>query len=71
MRANLLNAPAPIVSCLVGLAVASLVDRYKFFSLAIMFSAVWTIAGLIALYVSRLGALKSTIMLIIDLSIFQ
>lgn len=52
IRANLLNAPAPIASCLVGLAVASLVDRYKFFSLAIMFSAVWTIAGLIALYVS-------------------
>ncbi|KAK1764342.1 MFS general substrate transporter [Phialemonium atrogriseum] len=50
IRANLLNAPGPILGSLTGLALASLVDRYKRFGYAIIFSALWTLAGLIALY---------------------
>ncbi|KAJ9150375.1 MFS general substrate transporter [Pleurostoma richardsiae] len=50
IRANLLNVPGPILASLTGLALSYLVDRYKRFGYAIIFSAVWTLAGLIALY---------------------
>lgn len=49
-RANLLNAPAPIVGCFLGLALGWAVDRYKRFGYAIIFAAAWTLAGVIALY---------------------
>ncbi|KAL2289318.1 hypothetical protein FJTKL_02322 [Diaporthe vaccinii] len=49
-RANLLNAPGPILSSLTGFVLSSVVDRYKRFGYAIVFAAVWTLAGLIALY---------------------
>lgn len=51
-RANLLNAPGPILGSLTGFALSFVVDRYKRFGYAIIFAAVWTLAGLIALYVS-------------------
>ncbi|KAJ9144773.1 MFS general substrate transporter [Coniochaeta hoffmannii] len=50
IRANLLNVPGPILASITGLAVSYLVDRHKRFGYAIIFSAVWTLAGLIALY---------------------
>ncbi|KAF3063748.1 hypothetical protein GL218_02507 [Daldinia childiae] len=50
IRANLLNAPAPIISALFALVLSWFVDRYKRFGYTIMFAAVWTMAGLIALY---------------------
>ncbi|KAI1495436.1 MFS general substrate transporter [Biscogniauxia marginata] len=50
IRANLLNVPGPILGSLTGLALSFLVDRYKRFGYAIIFAAVWTLAGLIALY---------------------
>ncbi|OTB07793.1 hypothetical protein M426DRAFT_267012 [Hypoxylon sp. CI-4A] len=50
IRANLLSAPAPILASLFGLVLAWYVDRYKRFGYAIMFAAIWTMAGLIALY---------------------
>jgi membrane protease YdiL (CAAX protease family) len=52
VRANLLNAPAPILASIFGVALASVVDRTKRFGYAIVFVATWTLAGLIALYVS-------------------
>jgi len=51
IRANLLSAPAPILASLFGFILASFVDRYKRFGYAIMVAAIWTLAGLIALYV--------------------
>ncbi|KAI0011194.1 MFS general substrate transporter [Xylariaceae sp. FL0662B] len=50
IRANLLNSPAPIMGAFFGLALSWFVDRYKRFGYAIIFVAVWTMAGLIALY---------------------
>ncbi|OTB18984.1 hypothetical protein K445DRAFT_54466 [Daldinia sp. EC12] len=50
IRANLLNAPAPVLSALFALGLSWFVDRYKRFGYTIMFAAVWTMAGLIALY---------------------
>ncbi|KAI8964039.1 MFS general substrate transporter [Daldinia sp. FL1419] len=50
IRANLLNAPAPVLSALFALVLSWFVDRYKRFGYTIMFAAVWTMAGLIALY---------------------
>lgn len=54
IKANLLNAPGPILASLFGLTISAFVDRYKRFGYPIMFTAVWTIAGLIALYVRSL-----------------
>lgn len=59
IRANLLSAPAPIIASLGGLALSFYVDRYKRFGYAIIFTAVWTMAGLIALFhlpVTRKGS---------------
>ncbi|KAI0119414.1 MFS general substrate transporter [Daldinia grandis] len=50
IRANLLNAPAPVLSALFALVLSWFVDRYKRFGYTIMFAAAWTMAGLIALY---------------------
>ncbi|KAL5408500.1 hypothetical protein PMIN03_006469 [Paraphaeosphaeria minitans] len=50
IRANLLSAPPPIIASLGGLALSVYVDRCKRFGYAIMFTAVWTMAGLIALF---------------------
>ncbi|KAL7625059.1 hypothetical protein AAE478_004273 [Parahypoxylon ruwenzoriense] len=50
IRANLLNAPAPIIASFLGLGLSRFVDRYKRFGYTIGFVAVWTIVGLIALY---------------------
>ncbi|KAL6852253.1 hypothetical protein ACO1O0_006794 [Amphichorda felina] len=52
ITANLLNAPGPILAGLFGLVLSSFVDRYKRFGYAIIFSGLWTLAGLIALYSS-------------------
>ena len=51
IRANLLNVPAPIVGALLGLALAWQVDKRKRFGYAILFVALWSLAGFIALYV--------------------
>ncbi|KAL2817079.1 major facilitator superfamily domain-containing protein [Aspergillus cavernicola] len=50
IRANLLNAPGSLLSAIFGIALSALVDRYSRFGYAIIFAAVWTLAGLIALY---------------------
>ncbi|KAI4867270.1 MFS general substrate transporter [Hypoxylon rubiginosum] len=50
IRANLLNAPAPVLASLFGLVLSWFVDRNKRFGYTIMFVAVWTLVGLIALY---------------------
>ncbi|KAI1390999.1 MFS general substrate transporter [Hypoxylon trugodes] len=50
VRANLLNAPAPVLSSILGVFLSQFVDRYKRFGYTIGFAAVWTMAGLIALY---------------------
>ena len=50
IRANLLSVPGPILGSLNGLILAFFVDRYKRFGYAITFAAVWTLAGLIALF---------------------
>ncbi|OTA94856.1 hypothetical protein M434DRAFT_10376 [Hypoxylon sp. CO27-5] len=50
IRANLLNAPAPVLASLFGLVLSWFVDRYKRFGYTIGFAAVWTMVGLIALY---------------------
>ncbi|KAF2023236.1 MFS general substrate transporter [Setomelanomma holmii] len=50
IRANLLSAPAPILAAFGGVALATYVDHCKRFGYAIIFAAVWTIAGVIALY---------------------
>ena len=52
INANLLNAPGPILAGIFGLILSSFVDRYKRFGYAILFSGFWTLAGLVALYVS-------------------
>ncbi len=53
ITANLLNAPGPIIAGTLGLILSSLVDRYKRYGYAILFVGIWTLAGIIALYVSR------------------
>ncbi|KAI0897789.1 MFS general substrate transporter [Annulohypoxylon nitens] len=50
IRANLLNAPAPVLASILGLILSWFVDRYKRFGYTIGFAAAWTMAGLIALY---------------------
>ena len=60
IRANLLNAPAPIAGCFFGLALGWAVDRYKRFGYAIMFAAVWTIVGIIAVYVGLMPSLNDS-----------
>lgn len=55
LRANLLNAPGPILGSLTRFVLSSLVDRYKQFGYATIFAAIWTLAGLIALYVSTVA----------------
>ncbi|OTA67453.1 MFS general substrate transporter [Hypoxylon sp. EC38] len=50
IRANLLNAPAPVLASLFGLVLSWFVDRYKRFGYTIGFAAVWTMVGLISLY---------------------
>lgn len=52
INANLLNAPGPIAGAIFGVILSSFVDRYKRFGYAIVFAGVWTLAGLVALYVS-------------------
>ncbi|OQE10556.1 hypothetical protein PENVUL_c004G00909 [Penicillium vulpinum] len=50
IRANLLNAPGNLFSAIFGIALSAFVDRYSRFGYAIIFSAVWSLSGLIALY---------------------
>lgn len=50
IKANLLNAPGPILAGIFGLMLSASVDRHKRFGYAILFSGFWTLAGLIALY---------------------
>ncbi|KAJ5781159.1 Major facilitator superfamily domain general substrate transporter [Penicillium paradoxum] len=50
IRANLLNAPGNLLCAIFGIALSAYVDRYSRFGYAIIFSAVWTLAGLVALY---------------------
>ncbi|KAL3473945.1 major facilitator superfamily domain-containing protein [Aspergillus californicus] len=50
IRANLLNAPGSLLSAIFGILLSGLVDRYSRFGYAIIFAAIWTLAGLIALY---------------------
>ncbi|KAJ5491996.1 Major facilitator superfamily domain general substrate transporter [Penicillium expansum] len=50
IRANLLNAPGSLLGAIFGIVLSAVVDRYSRFGYAIAFSAVWTLAGLIALY---------------------
>ncbi|KAJ5496516.1 Major facilitator superfamily domain general substrate transporter [Penicillium fimorum] len=50
IRANLLNAPGSLLGAIFGILLSAFVDRYSRFGYAILFSAVWTLAGLIALY---------------------
>lgn len=51
IRANLLNAPGSLLGAIFGIVLSAFVDRYSRFGYAIALSAVWTLAGLIALYV--------------------
>ncbi|KAL4887586.1 major facilitator superfamily domain-containing protein [Aspergillus karnatakaensis] len=51
IRANLLNAPGSLLGAIFGIILSGFVDRYSRFGYAIIFAAVWTLAGLIALYV--------------------
>ncbi|KAJ0420811.1 major facilitator superfamily domain-containing protein [Aspergillus carlsbadensis] len=51
IRANLLNAPGNLLGAFFGIILSGFVDRYSRFGYAIIFAAVWTLAGLIALYV--------------------
>ncbi|KAL2841006.1 major facilitator superfamily domain-containing protein [Aspergillus pseudoustus] len=51
IRANLLNAPGSLLGAVFGIVLSGFVDRYSRFGYAIIFAAVWTLAGLIALYV--------------------
>ncbi|KAL5341679.1 major facilitator superfamily domain-containing protein [Aspergillus crustosus] len=53
IRANLLNAPSALLGAIFGIILSSFVDRYSRFGYAIIFAAVWTLAGLITLYVCR------------------
>ncbi|KAL3457529.1 major facilitator superfamily domain-containing protein [Aspergillus heterothallicus] len=50
IRANLLNAPGSLLGAIFGIILSGFVDRYSRFGYAIIFAAVWTLAGLIALY---------------------
>ncbi|CAI7581248.1 unnamed protein product [Penicillium crustosum] len=50
IRANLLNAPGSLLGAIFGIVLSAFVDRYSRFGYAIALSAVWTLAGLIALY---------------------
>ncbi|KAL4996638.1 major facilitator superfamily domain-containing protein [Aspergillus recurvatus] len=52
IRANLLNAPGSLLAGILGIALSAVVDRYNRFGYAILFVGVWTLAGLIALYVT-------------------
>ncbi|OJJ42213.1 hypothetical protein ASPZODRAFT_2122598 [Penicilliopsis zonata CBS 506.65] len=49
--ANLLNAPAPIVAAFLGVALGWAADRYKRFGPLMIGVAIWTLIGLIALFV--------------------
>jgi hypothetical protein len=51
IRANLLNAPGSLLGAFFGIILSGFVDRYSRFGYAIIFAAVWTLAGLVALYV--------------------
>ncbi|GAA6041782.1 hypothetical protein JCM8097_007158 [Rhodosporidiobolus ruineniae] len=49
--ANLLNIPGPILTCLTSFLLAIPLDRYRRgYGFGIAFAALWTLAGLIALY---------------------
>ncbi|CEL02569.1 hypothetical protein ASPCAL03737 [Aspergillus calidoustus] len=50
IRANLLNAPGSLLGAFFGIILSGFVDRYSRFGYAIIFAAVWTLAGLVALY---------------------
>ncbi|GAA6050961.1 hypothetical protein JCM3770_005344 [Rhodotorula araucariae] len=50
INANLLSVPGPLLTCVTGPLLAWVVDHYAVYGLSITFVAVWTLAGLIALY---------------------
>jgi hypothetical protein len=54
IRANLLSAPGPLLGAFSGVMLRAYVDRFKRFGYAIGFAAIWTLAGLMALYVSTI-----------------
>ncbi|ORY12218.1 hypothetical protein BCR34DRAFT_451605, partial [Clohesyomyces aquaticus] len=60
IRANLLSIPGPILASLLGLVLAFYVDRFKRVGYAIAFAAVWTLAGLIALFVKTSSDTKES-----------
>lgn len=51
IRANLLNAPGSLLSAIFAIGLSAIVDRYNRFGYPILFAGVWTLAGLVALYV--------------------
>lgn len=51
IRANLLNAPGSLLSAIFAIGLSATVDRYNRFGYPILFAGVWTLAGLVALYV--------------------
>ncbi|GAA6008708.1 hypothetical protein JCM10207_001693 [Rhodosporidiobolus poonsookiae] len=50
IRANLLNTPGPLLTMLTSFLLAIPVDRTRKYGWAIIFTGVWTVAGLIAVY---------------------
>ncbi|KAK9897321.1 MFS general substrate transporter [Cystobasidium minutum MCA 4210] len=50
IRANLLNVPPSILSMILTLPVAALVDRYRKYGYAVLLSSTWAFTGLVALY---------------------
>lgn len=61
IRANLLNAPGSLLSAIFGIGLSAIVDRYNRFGYPILFAGSWTLAGLIALYVSVSSPLQLNI----------
>jgi hypothetical protein len=54
IQVNLLSAPGPILGAFSGVMRGAYVDRFKRFGYAVGFAATWTLAGLMALYVSTI-----------------
>ncbi|GAA5974281.1 hypothetical protein JCM11641_006710 [Rhodosporidiobolus odoratus] len=55
IHANLLNVPAPVIGMLTSIILAAAVDRYKKYGLAIVFTGMWTVIGLVAVYCLPIG----------------
>jgi hypothetical protein len=64
LGANLLSVPSPIIGLGTSFILAFLVDRYRRYGYAIIFSGIWTLVGLIALYVRRILASFQSILLL-------